>query len=57
MAFFKTKAVGEVEEFENKLRDVIGEKFKQFKNRFFKLQRVRSELRLGNNRGEDRSRS
>lgn len=49
MAFFKTKAVGEVEEFENKLRDVIGEKFKQFKNRFFKLQRVRSELRLGNN--------
>ena len=31
LAYFKSKAVGEVEEFENKLRDAIGEKFKYFK--------------------------
>ncbi len=40
MVYFKSKAVGDVEDFENKLRDILGEKFKVFKNRFFKLQRV-----------------
>lgn len=37
MAFFKTKAVGDVEEFENGLRDSIESKFKDFKNRFYKV--------------------